>query len=295
MSFFKRFSDVLLGFCTLCGIVEILRKYMSYEFPEDEVLGTLEKVKLFLSPDASGEPRHFALFVALMVCALIIGRLFDRLPLIPLFVSSLPFFHSIVLFFYNRLGETPLFFVLCMCTGFVGALYDSLRYDTQNDLALTHHAAAAFGTAFAAFTFIFSRVAVKYAALATIMPSAADERSRLVADSLELVGVNLFFSTSAEELDLMKLLFKLIVISLLLSYLLRGAYFIDLIFSGAIFVLVCTKWHAGVLLRAESPIIALALIYFIIRLGIFFAEPEPRSIIKRIIEWINVEKTTAED
>jgi len=93
----------------------------------------------------------------------------------------------------------------------------------------------------------------------------------------------------------MNTLFVLIIICVILSYLLRGAYFIDLILSAYLLVLSLAKYHAGVLVRSVAPIIAFAFIYFALRLAVFFAEPEPEPMIKNLILKLKKEKATAED
>ena len=296
MSLFKKFSALLCGFCALCGIIELLRKYMTFEFSEEEMaLGATEKIKLFLSPDASDEPRHFAIFVCLLLFSLLVSLLFFRLPAVSLFASSLPFFHSIVLFSKDRLGDFPFFFILCLSTGFAASIYDSIIFDTEKKLTVTHHAAAAFGLLLGIFTKLIPSLAKKYEHLTKILSSDAVGEPKAVADSVEVFGIDLFFVTPEEQIDFMGTLFVLIILSVILSYLLRGAYFIDLILSAYILTTVLANYHAGVLVRSVAPIIALSVIYFALRLAIFFAEPEPKPIIKNLISKFKKEKITAED
>jgi len=296
MSFFRKFSALLLGFCTLCGTIELLRKYMTYEFSDDEImLGTVEKIKLFLSPDAKGEPRHYAIFVALLLFSLLIFLLFYKLPALSVFASSLPLFHSFILFSDERLGDTPFFFILCLATCLAASLYDSVVFDTEKKLTVTHHVAAGFGVVFAIFLKIIPSLVKKYDELTKIMPSDATGAPKAAADMSEIFGIELFFTTPDEQLAFMNTLFVLIIICVLLSYLLRGAYFIDLILSAYLLVLSLAKYHAGVLVRSVAPIIAFAFIYFALRLAVFFAEPEPEPMIKNLILKLKKEKATAED
>ena len=296
MSIFKKFCDAFVAFCALCGIIGLLRRYMDYTFTDDEMmLGAREKIKIFLSPEAKGEPYGFAIFVGLIVISFLVSRIFPKLPVLALVSSVPPLFFSGILFFNDKLGDFPLFFVLSLGLGFVGALYDSFIYDKEKNRTLTHHAAAIIGAIFGAFALFIPKLAEKYEALTKIMPSDAEKTAKLVADKLKLMGVNLFFEFSEEELKLLGFLFALTVISLILSYLLRGAYFIDLAFAGAIFLLVLAKWHAGVLVRTEAPIIALAAIYFAMRLAIFFAEPEPQHTLKKLLSKIKSKTKAAED
>lgn len=277
MSFFKKFSVVLVGFCSLMGITQLLRTYMNYSFSEeDALLGTVEKIKIFLSPEATGEPRHFALFVGLMVLLFVVSLVFHKLPIIPLIVAPFPLISSFILFFDGVLDKDDFFYILCLAIGLAGALYESLLADREKGRMLTHKAAAVVGSSFAWLPLRLSFIAdltVSYAD----DPSTRTEAAAENAAQFELFGVDLFEAITPENTKFFTLLGILVIVSVVISLIFRGAYFIDLGFSAFLLIFTVIKWHAEVLTHSEAPILGLAIIYFVFRLAIFFGEPLPKK------------------
>ena len=100
---------------------------------------------------------------------------------------------------------------------------------------------------------------------------------------LPIFGVDLFEAITPEQTKFMTLLGILVLISIILSFIFRGAYFIDLGFSAFLLIFTIIKWHAEVLTHSEAPILGLAIIYFVFRLAIFFGEPLPKKRIAPVL------------
>ncbi len=273
MSFFKRFSDVLVGFCALMGGIELLRKYMNYSFTDEEMmLGFTDKVKLFLSPEAKGEPRHFALFVGLIMLYFLVSMIFFKLPALSAIIAPFPLLLSVVLFFDGILDNDDFFYILCLGVGLAGALYDSLRADRDKGRLLTHAAAGLVGVSFMNILLRIRSLSL-FTTIVTDDPTKIDDAAKATIDKYELLGIDLRQVITPEQSDLMMLLAILVIVSVIVSFIFRGAYFIDLGFSAFLLIFTVIKWHADVLTHSEAPILGLAIVYFAFRIAIFFGEP----------------------
>ena len=119
MSYFKKFCDLIGGVGAFFATIFLLGRYMEYNPADIE-----NKLKIFFSSENAKEYRQYVIFIALIVLALLVDRIFARLPLVALGVSVLPLCQVMGMFWGNRIYSNEIFYIFVSFTLVAGSVYD---------------------------------------------------------------------------------------------------------------------------------------------------------------------------
>lgn len=260
MNYFKKFSDFCAVFAISAAAVYTLRKFMSFNPADTE--GITEKLKLFFSKDYFRDYRAYLVLIMLLTASLIVGVVLERFPYVGFTLSLVPMLQILLMFGDGKLYERPMLYVILGITHVLGNIVHSLYLDRADGKRRGFICVNLAGISLSTLGFWVWRRAGQLSLLDE--EAAAELGSR---DAAILLGVE----DGAQSIILK--LSIIILISVVISIVLRDVYFIDAIIAAIPFA-----YSAHLVAREKLHLFPLAIIfitfsYLIFRLLILICEP----------------------
>ncbi|MBO5416663.1 MAG: hypothetical protein J6A83_08560 [Clostridia bacterium] len=261
MSYFKRFTDFCAGFTAFHAIIYIIGQFMSFR-PAGDVVGILDKLKLFLAKDHPKSHREYIILIALLILSVIVGRIFEKLPYVSMLFSLLPMMKIILMFCDDKLRDRPMLYIILGVLHVAGNVVHAAVLDRADGKRRAFVSTNLFGVAAFSLGLALKMRAEKLALLG--------EEARVELGALDLKILD------GVESGIYEVVFKLglfVLISVVVSLILRDIYFIDAIL--AIFPLALTVYmlNADKLTAFPAIILAVVFLYFAFRVLVLVAEP----------------------
>jgi len=270
MSYFKKFTDFLSGLGIFFAILHFLEKYMEYDFGKEAPTSITEKFKVFL--DAKDDVRHFLFLLILMALTLLVSRILPKLQILVLFVSVLPFYVAVNMLVEDKFFAKPMLYLVITALAFFGAVYDLINTDRESSRRHALLAVNILGAVYSLSLLVIGSISKMLDISSTY--SSLGEKELAKIDNFELIGIDIMKQPDEAQLRFMQIMAIVTILSVFLSFIFDGAYFIDLIFSLGMLIFMFIKWHAEALRYASAAVCLPIILYFVLRLCIFFFEPQ---------------------
>ena len=212
MSNFRKFAQFCAGIAAFSAIMYVFRQFRSYD-PED-IESKKEKLKLFFSNEMSKDYRPLTLLAILFVLAILIEIILKRFPQICIFSSSIPLLFALSLYNGDRLFERPMLYVLLGGILVIGDIYDTVsacKADGKERMLVLSNVSALLVCA--ACLFIRWR---------------AHECGLVPIEKLSFFDKQLYLFAMDHDASLFTIIAIMTAITIAVSLILRGVYFIDL-------------------------------------------------------------------
>ena len=276
MSYFKKFTDTIGIVGVFSAGVHLVSKYMSYS--ETLIEEGSSKLERFFSRISGMENRHYLFFVMMFFASLVLCRLFHKLPAVCAVVSFLPLLRVMDMIWGKNISSQPMLYLAVASLFFFGNVYECVWSDREG---LPH------GCRTVGRTFIGGGI---FGALATASSAAgiyfiqryvdvyetfchgelSDEVYRIY-DDYRFFGVDLFSMFEDEDVEALTVLTVLLVLSLLLSLVFRGVYFLNAAFAAVPFVYMLYVWNKGVMIPNAMAVVLFSCAYFVLMLVAFIS------------------------
>lgn len=261
MSNFRKFTEFCAGISVFAAIMFVLRQYLGYNF--DDVASTREKLKIFFDRSSTRDYRGYILLAALLILAITVSLVFKRFPELSFFFSALPLFYVIYLYDAGKLYERPMLFFFLSAIQISGNLFDSLR-------------ASRYGRRYSpVFTSLFATLLPLLCCVLTLWRKEAI--NGIEADKLYPFDLEIMRNAESVDISLFKTIALMYAVILLLSMILRGVHFIDLLLSLVPLVLVIYKQGAEALGPHHEIIMASAILCSVTHLCLTVGGNEKRA------------------
>ena len=253
MGYFKRFSDFCSGFASFTVLIYLFRQFMVFKPVGDEV-GTVEKIKMFLSRTQSLE-RHLLFVLALMLAVSVLaGWIFKRIPFVSCVFTLPPLAFTVDLIKAEYIDEYPLLILLLCIIAFLGGAIECIRRDREDG----RHRAA----------WLADIVSAGTAALLWYICKNADKLAEFSEE--EAMELNYFdyaiYQYSADmNLKILENFAIALVVFVVVSLVLSDVYFIDAILALVPAVAFLYLWGAEKLTVHPEIIVTFALANFAAR------------------------------
>lgn len=275
MSYFKKFTDLLAGIATFITSVFLISRYMEYTPPNpedviDEGLEVKSKLENFLFVQMSTEYRQYIILIALLVLSLVVSRFLKKYPAVSFCISALPLCQVMNMFRNQLIYEYGgLILVLCVLH-VVGTFYDAVYLDKTDNKKRTFVAVTLWGVISGAACFVARKLcffADDYRAQYLAGELLEDETK--LDRTLKVFGFRVLTAGPDDEEKVIMTIMVLLLVSVVVSVILRGVYFIDVIAAAIPFVYGIYCWHARKLVCAPMLVLIPLAIYFFARVGLF--------------------------
>ena len=253
MGYFKRFSDFCSGFAAFTVLIYLFRQFMVFKPVGDEV-GTVEKIKMFLSRTQSLE-RHLLFVLALMLAVSVLaGWIFKRIPFVSCVFTLPPLAFTVDLIKAEYIDEYPLLILLLCIIAFLGGAIECIRRDREDG----RHRAA----------WLADIVSAGTAALLWYICKNADKLAEFSEE--EAMELNYFdyaiYQYSADmNLKILENFAIALVVFVVISLVLSDVYFIDAVLAAVPAVAFVYLWGAEKLAVHPEIIVTFALANFAAR------------------------------
>ena len=258
MSYFKKFCDLIGGVGAFFATIFLLGRYMEYNPADIE-----NKLKIFFSSENAKEYRQYVVFIALIVLALIVDRIFARLPLVALGVSALPLCQVMGMFWGNRIYSNEIFYIFVSFTLVAGSIYEVYAYDKnrgKKHLEISSAIVGGMGMLASVASAIFSKKAIDFSA--RFLESELTEKESLLEERLLLVGIKLIGNVPEEEFRTLVILAVMLAVSVALSFALRKLPVLTAATSAVPLVYALVSLHAEKLVTSPMLVLVLTTVYF---------------------------------
>lgn len=267
MSYFKKFTDLIGGIGAFFASVFVIGRYMEYN-PSDLEEGA-SKLSTFFSSDGPKEYRQYLIFIALLVLSVFIGRVFKKYSVIPLIFSVLPMCQAMGMVINKSFYEREEFYFIVCVALVCGNIYDAVfldKADGKKRLFVATEVIGALSTALAFVVIKLNLVAQEFTKL--FFETDFTEEQMALVEKLELVGIDVL-SVADKERDVLIFVAVALLVSVIISLVLRGVYFVDIILAAVPFVYTIFALHAESFSTATSFVVIPVFIYFICRAVLF--------------------------
>ena len=275
MSYFKKFTDLLAGVVIFITSVILIAGYMEYTppNPEDVIEEGLEvksKLENFLFVQMGKEYRQYVVLIALLVISIAVSRIMKKYPAVSFSFSALPLCQALGMFRNLLIYEYGgLIIVLCVLH-VAGTFYDAVYLDKTDNKKRTFIATTLWGAISGAACYAAGELcffAEKYRAryLADELLENEDKLDR----TLKVFGLRLLNIGPEDEKKVILTIMVLLIVSVAVSVILRGVYFVDVIAAAIPFAYGIYCWHAEKLMCAPMLVLVPLAIYFFARVGLF--------------------------
>lgn len=262
MGHYKKFTDFLAGFSAFAALIYIFRQYMS--FKDEEITSTVEKLKTFFGKDFTKDYREYLILIAIIVIAVAAGRIFAKFPVVSFVFSLLPMIEVLRMFNSGILYERPMIYVMISLLFVSGNVVEAICRDRE-DGGRRHRAFVQANSA-----------GIIIAGISFFLYYRTEKLSALAEDAVEeLNKFDLHILTKYEMAD-MKVYLVIGIMALVtvaVSLIFRGAYFIDLPLAAVPFVYTVIKWNQDLLTVHPMLMLVPVTLYFLVRIAVFASEP----------------------
>lgn len=265
MSYFKRFTVFLSFVGVFSSAVHLISKYISYE-PNLSEEG-VSKIKEFFSLGYGTENRHYLLLALLLLLSAVFSISFVRLRVMSLFFSFLPLLHVFDMIWADEASSQPMLYFSVAALTLAGGIYECMYYDRRSaGDRKTFCAATLFGgislVSCIMGIYFFKRF---FTAHADYLEEVTVSDSFETYQSFRFFGVNIFGNFTEEGIHILTVLLIMLIISLMLSFVWRGVYFLDAATSLVPLVYVIYQMNSGVIFPNPMSILLGVTVYFICR------------------------------
>lgn len=269
MKYFKRFTDFCAGFSAFMVAIRLFGKFMGYNPEKAE--GFVDKFKLFFGKDSLNRSREQLMLIILFIISIVVSRVFERLPYVTMAVSILPLAQTFFIFADKRFLEYSWLHIMFAVLHTTGSLVYALKLDSKDGKRRAFWAVNLFGVCISLYVI---PIVKRMGELVGIYES---ERFKLLPlDSKLYAGIE---SGAAE---ILKRVAIMIVVSVVISILLRDIYFIDA-------ALAIVPFGYSLYVFADKSLDTLALecflltaMYFVFRIAVMIFEPMRKKKQKKI-------------
>ena len=254
MTYFKKFCDLIGGIGAFFATVFVLGRYMEYN-PSD----TENKLKIFFSSENAKEYRQYLVFIVLLFGAVLLGRVFKKIPEATLFLSVLPLIQILGMLWHKRLYDDAEFYIIVCITVVAGNVYEAFTHDKnggRKTLALSVVTVGAFGVLTSFLSVKFSSMAKEYSEI--FLEDGLSEAEELLSDRLSFFGIDLISNVPEKEektLLFIAILLSVCVLISLAAIWLKGLRFLCPVFSALPFFYAMSALHTEN--YATSPMLVL--------------------------------------
>lgn len=221
-----------------------------------------QKIKQFLDPTHTKDHRAYVILLILLVLSIFLGRILERIPYVCTAISLLPMTQMMIMYGSKRLYEQP---ELCIFLAFlhvIGTVIGSVGIDRVDNKRRAFVSANVSGLTISLLGISVWR---KAGELVEIDPEAA----------LKLSYTEKAIRAGAAE-GMEKILIKLsliILVTVVISLILRDIYFIDVIAAAIPFIYTLYLFTTGKLTLFPDAAFMLTLLYLVIRIIVMLSEP----------------------
>ena len=239
---------------------------MSYN--PDSIESKLEKFKHFFSSDYTRNFKAYAIMIILLVVSVVIGRVFDRLPFVCLTVSLLPFLWTLFMFASNWLYDRPMLYLMLALVHMAGNIIHAVLLDKADGKRRAFWCVNVTGGVFGALCLaVWRRSEILKSAVFT-----EDEISKL-SD----IDAEIFNGLESESAKLLLIIGSAIIVTVLVSLILRDLYYIDVILCAIPLIYSIKVFFAEELTVFGGLVFAATSIYFVFRVILLLSEPMRRK------------------
>lgn len=259
MSHFKKFTDFCAGLSFYVAFSYLFREFLSFSPKNDPTLR--EKLSLFFGSDALRDYKSHLIFASLLLLSLTVGRLAKRIPAIPFFVSLLPFLYALSMYRDALLYDRPMLHIVLGVLHITGNLADALFFDRTDGKQRA---------------FWVSSVATLCPVLLCLLITwRAGRLSKAVPETLRPFDREILYHMEDADLTVFYVCIAVYLSLLLISFLLRGAYWLNFLISlFPLFYLVHHNGSEQILIHFEQ-IITLAVVATVTHLSLMLCAPPP--------------------
>ena len=275
MSYFKKFTDLLAGVVIFITSVLLIAGYMEYTPPKpedviEEGLEVKSKLENFLFVQKGNDYRQYVILIGLLILSIAVSRIFKKIPAVSFSFSALPLCQALGMFRNLLIYEYEgLIIVLCALHA-VGTFFDAVFLDKTDGKKRTFAAAAIWGAVSGAACFAARKLCF----------FSEDYRARFLAEelledeaklerTLKIFGFRILTEGPEGEEKVITTIMVLLIVSVVVSLMLRGVYFVDVITAAIPFAYGIYCWHAEKLVCAPMLVLVPLAIYFFARVGLF--------------------------
>lgn len=260
MRYFKRFTDFCAGFAAFICLMHIFGEFMSYNPGTDADMK--QKVKQFLDPTHTKDHRAYVILLALLVFSILLGRILERFPYICTALSLLPITQMMIMYNSKKLYEQPELCIFLAALHVMGTVVGSIGRDRVDNKRRAFISANVSGVAISLLGLAVWRKAEK---LSELDPNATMDLSH--AERAIRAG-------AAEGMEEILIKISLIIlVTVVISLILRDIYFIDVITAAVPFVYTLYLFTTSKLTLFPEAAFMLTLLYLVIRIIVMLSEP----------------------
>lgn len=263
MSYFKKLTDLMAGIAAAFATVFIIGRYMEYN--PSELGEGQSKLKVFFSSDGPKEYRQYLIFIALIVFAIFVGRVFKKYSAITLLASVLPMCQAMGMFLTKNFYEREEFYIFVCAALVCGSIYDAVFLDKADGKKRLFVATGLLGFLSSAIAFagIKLNLAAQEFTRVFFESELTDEQVELV-EKLELFGIDVL-KVSDKEKEVLIFVAIALLVGVVISLVLRGVYFVDVILAAIPFFYTLFALHAESFSTVTPFIVIPVSVYFICR------------------------------
>ena len=270
MSYFKKFTDLIGGIGAAFAAVFVIGRYMEYN-PSKIEEGT-SKLRMFFSDDNSKEYRPYLILIALIVLAVFFGRVLKRFSSVGFIASVLSLSQVLSMLREQKLYEHKGFYLFVCIVLICGNIYELVFRDKEDGGKRTFYATGALGVFSVAISFVslkLSAMAADFSERFLDSSTILGEEEAILSNRLELAGIELIQIVSEKERGVLIFMAVSLLVGVVVSFILRGAYFIDIVLAAVPFVYTFFALHGEWLPTATMLVLVPIWVYFICRATLF--------------------------
>ncbi len=273
MSLFKKFTDFVGGIGAFFATLYFMGQYMAYDPGElEEGVSKLDK---FLSADGPREYRQYVIWVLLVALSIACSILLKKYPAITLSISALQFIHIMNCIYISMVYDHKEFYIFVSAIVFCGNLFEAVHTDKKEGRRQTFCGAGIFGV----FSIVLSAAALF---ISSFVKSTYEKflNSELTEEELDLerlmkaLGIDIIKEVPEKEADVLLFVIIALAVGVVISYLLKEVYFIDVITAAVPFVYVVFAFHAEKLSTVPMLTVFPVCSYFVCRLALMVTGKE---------------------
>ena len=262
MSYFRKFSDFCSGFSAFMALIYLFRQFMTYSFPEEEVEGMKDKLKLFFSKDSEYDNLLLLILAGFFVLSVVAGRVFARYPHISLVFTVPPIVMTADMIKAEYIKEYPLLYAVFGCIAVAGGIYECVRRDRLDGKKRSAFGGNLVSLSSAAFCYwIYSKVDRLTELAEADMSSIPEE------DAVEISRFDQHIQLEMENMDMRVFMGFAVTFAVLvlISLLLSDIYFIHGILAAVPMFAAMYMWSAGNLTVHPELLVTFTVINFAVR------------------------------
>ncbi len=262
MKYLKRFTDFCGGFAAFSAIIYFIGQFLGYK-PESTD-GMLEKLKSFISRENTKNFKAYIIMIGLLVISVVVSRIFERLPFVGLSVSFMPLLWTVFMLASNWLYERPMLYVALAILHTVGNIIYAVSLDREDGKRRGFLCVNVAGGIFGVLCLFVWRRSQKLAAI-----TMTDEEFEKLSD----IDTEIFEGIEGESASLLLIIGIALLVTVLVSVILRDLYYIDVILCAIPFVYSVKVFFFEELTVFGGMVFAATAMYFIFRVMILLSEP----------------------